>query len=104
VPCFFRFFFPVILSFFCANISAQQQFLLKGKIVSDDKEVMVSVNIFSQESQTGTYSDTDGNFQLQLPEGNHTILFSFIGYKTKTITVTLQRDTFISVVLKNQSC
>jgi hypothetical protein len=82
------------------HVQAQQTFVLRGQVVSDEKEMLMAVNIFAKESGTGTYSDSAGNFQLQLPAGAHTLLFSYIGFEAKQLTVYLQRDTTVSIVLK----
>jgi len=94
--------FIIFFSFLIMGFSsrAQQSFVLKGQIVSDENEMLMAVNIFARETGTGTYSDSAGRFELQLPEGAHTLLFSFVGFESQQMTVLLKRDTAVSVTLK----
>ena len=70
-----------------ANVFAQDG-ILKGK-VSDarSQEVLIGVSIFIKEQPNiGTISDIDGNYNLSLPAGKHTIVASYISYATLEIT------------------
>lgn len=51
--------------------------------VTDAKSglTLIGVNIYNQEN-VGVSSDIDGNYKIQLSEGDHTISFKFIGYQT----------------------
>jgi len=67
---------------------AMAQFTVNGT-VRDSKtgEPLVGANIFHQESQSGTTTDLDGNFSLDLPGESATLRVSFVGYVTKSIEV-----------------
>jgi TonB-linked SusC/RagA family outer membrane protein len=61
---------------------AQQTRKVNGK-VTDAKtgESLIGVTIKIQNTQTGTITDIDGNYSLEIPNNNEqTILFSYIGY------------------------
>lgn len=59
-------------------------------------EPMIGVSVLVKESQEGTITDIDGNYSIEVaPE--QTLVFSFIGYKTKEIEVGSKTD--ISVQL-----
>lgn len=81
----FNFLIPVMcfLTVFTFTVSAQS--LLTGT-VRDAKtnEAITGVNIVAKERQLGTITDNNGNYELRLPEGTHSIMFSFIGYETVT--------------------
>lgn len=53
-------------------------------------ETIIGANVVLQGTTTGTSTDINGNFVLQLTKGRYTLQVSFIGYTTilKTITVT----------------
>jgi TonB-dependent receptor len=58
-----------------------------GKILDGDyNDVLAFANVSVKGTEKGTSSDFDGLFEMQLKEGNYTIIFSFIGYETKEIT------------------
>jgi outer membrane receptor for ferrienterochelin and colicin len=63
---------------------------LKGVVFGNEKEgkqVLPGVNIFWQGTKTGTASDSDGNFEIRKKENQHMLVFSFVGYETKTVHV-----------------
>jgi hypothetical protein len=73
---------------------AQQKYTLSGTI-KDKKtgETMIGVSVLVLElSGTGTTCNTYGFYSLTLPEGKYTILYSFIGYKTDTISINLKSN------------
>lgn len=76
-------FFFLLTSFnlFCQHNS------LSGKIYSNG-EVLPYVNIYLKEYTLGTASDSEGYYEIKnIPNGNHTVIISSIGYKTKSINI-----------------
>ena len=82
------------------NAAAWAQVNVKGKI-SDEKGAGVSgVTIIVKGTNSGTGTDADGNFSLNVPSGKGTLLVSSIGYVTQelplnnrnTINITLVSD------------
>ena len=64
-----------------------------------DSEILVGVNIQTQE-QIGTITDFNGKYSLELSDGEHTLIFRYIGYKTvKTISVNKNQQVLLDVVL-----
>ncbi len=62
-------------------------FTVKGK-VSDESGPLPGVNItLKGSSATGTTTDVNGNYTLNIPDGTGTLVFSFIGYATQEIAV-----------------
>jgi len=54
-------------------------------------EVLPAVDIFIRELQHGVVSDMDGNYSFtNLPEGNFTLQFSYVGYKTEVKNVNIK--------------
>ena len=63
---------------------------LKGIVFGnekDGKQPLPGVNIFWQGTNSGTASDGDGNFEIRKKENQHMLVFSFVGYETKTVHV-----------------
>ena len=77
------------LTFFLISIPylglAQQ--LIKGKVVAQStNEPLPGVNIVVKETSTGTVSDRNGEFKLEIdPAVNSIIVISFVGFNAKTI-------------------
>ncbi|MCB0522736.1 MAG: TonB-dependent receptor [Saprospiraceae bacterium] len=67
--------------------SAQAQRMLTGKVLdTETKEPLIGANILVTGTNTGTIVDYDGNYELELPEGNVSITVSYTGYESKIIT------------------
>ena len=61
------------------SVSAQ----LKGTITDIDNQPIPFVNIYIENSYTGTTSNEQGNYELALSKpGTYTIVFQFLGFKT----------------------
>lgn len=52
----------------------------------DFNEPLAFANILVQGTTTGTTSDFDGKYQLELDAGTYSLEYSFVGYETKQIT------------------
>jgi TonB-dependent starch-binding outer membrane protein SusC len=91
----------IILLIFCGFCSAafSQGLQVSGKVTaSDDGYPMIGVNVVIEGTTEGTITDLDGNYSLQIPAGNASLIFSSVGYQSKTIQVD-NRST-INVVLE----
>lgn len=70
-----------------ANLTAQ----IVGKVTDSNDEPLSYVNIYLKNSYTGTTSNDDGNYSLNInQQGEYEITFQFLGYKsiTKSISPT----------------
>lgn len=82
-----------------------QNAVLKGKITDFyDQSALIGVNIFSQNHQ-GTASDINGEYNLILEPGEHSISFQYIGYETQVIVIKIQEfeEQIRDIVLKTTS-
>lgn len=68
------------------NVFAQQ-IAVTGKVTDSTNEGMPGVNVQIKGTTTGTITDFDGNYSIQVPDSKSTLVFSFIGYLTQGITV-----------------
>ena len=72
---------------FCDNISAQK---LSGYIYSyGNNDPLIGVNVYYKfkNKTTGTISNMDGYYELDMPVGNIYVTFSYIGYDSQEILV-----------------
>ncbi|WP_026998119.1 TonB-dependent receptor [Flectobacillus major] len=75
--------------------------VVKGKVISStDSKPLVGVNIAIKGTNRGTTTDSNGEFSLNATK-NETLVFSYIGFNTKEISVGNQ--TFISVTLQEMA-
>ncbi len=80
-----------------------QQTTVKGTVTSqEDGEPLPGVSVLIRNTTTGTVTDIDGNYSINLPTGNETLSFSFIGFETQNIEVG-NRNTIDVVMLQDVS-
>ncbi len=60
---------------------------VSGTVVSDEGEQLPGVNVLVKGTNTGTVTDINGSFRLNVPDENAILVFSFIGYQTQEIPV-----------------
>src|SRR5690348_1584591 len=64
-----------------AAAAMQEQITVTGTVTSsDDHATLPGVNVIVKGSNIGTTTDADGKYSLQVPDGNATLVFSFIGF------------------------
>ena len=58
-------------------------------IVSDEfsKESLIGATVTVKDADTGTSTDLDGSYSLNVPDGNATLIFSYTGYETQEIAL-----------------
>lgn len=78
---------------------AMAQQIVSGKVTDYlTGEPLPGVNIIIQGTTTGTVTDMDGNYSLQVPGSESILSFSFIGYETEDVTVGEQTTINISLM------
>ncbi|MCC9168013.1 DUF5686 and carboxypeptidase regulatory-like domain-containing protein [Pontibacter harenae] len=66
---------------------------LRGRIVDENGQGLPFASIYIKETSSGTASNDQGYYQLQLDSGSYTIEFKFIGYRAKQEKVTIAAGT-----------
>ena len=88
----------IMLSAAKAADAVQQAITVTGKVMDGAfNEPMPGVAILVQGTTTGTVTDLDGNFTLEVPSQDAVLIFSFVGYKTQNVTVGTQRNLNITM-------
>lgn len=90
--------FTVLLA---ADATAQE-YLLTGKITNAKLEPLPYASVRVKELQTGTISDKDGNFKLQLEPGKYDLVVSMLGYKAQVLTVAFTKDYQQNIILQEE--
>ena len=87
----------LVLLFIQYNAMAQQQ--VSGKVTDDSNgEPLPGVNILVEGTASGTITDNDGNYRLEVPGNDAVLIFSYIGYERQSIVVGNQNN--ISIALQ----
>lgn len=92
--------FLLIFALFLYSVTWGQERTITGT-VSDAMEntPLPGVNILVEGTTIGTSSDAEGNYEISVPEDKDVLVFSFVGYKTKKISIDDQ--TQIDVLLES---
>ncbi len=77
----------LFLSLMLLGMTAWAQKSVSGKVISEQNEPLIGVNILVQGTTVGTISDIDGNYSLQVPSDDAILVYSSIGFVTQTIRV-----------------
>ncbi|TAG20461.1 MAG: SusC/RagA family TonB-linked outer membrane protein [Cytophagia bacterium] len=89
----------LFLLFFCVAILARAQTKsISGKVSAPDNEALPGVNVLVKGSNVGTATKADGTYQINVPAKGGTLVFSFIGYKSKEVEMGNQSN--INVALE----
>jgi TonB-linked SusC/RagA family outer membrane protein len=90
-----------LLIFSVANllpVSAYAQNVITGKVTSgEDGSPLPGVNILVKGTSSGTITDSNGQFSIDLPSAQETLVFSFVGFTSQEVS--LNGRNFLDVVL-----
>lgn len=90
----------IIISKGSSKASSQNPRILKGLIVDASGMPVIGANILVKGSNVGTITDIDGNFSLEVSDGN-VLHVSYIGYADQEIKVEGQKS--LNITLKENS-
>lgn len=102
---FFAAFLFMLLLLVSSNVNAQTNgFNVSGTVVSsEDNMPLPGVSIVLKGTSTGFTTDFDGNYNIKLPNGNGTLIFSYIGFETREISVNGQSTINVSLATDMQA-
>lgn len=86
---FRAFVIPFVALLFAADLSAQEQARITGRVVNQAGEPLNGATVSSVETREGTIVSADGTYVLEVEPGEHTIRVGMIGYAAQTETVTV---------------
>ncbi len=89
----------MVVAFFALAIGHSQT-VFKGKVLDENNVPMPGASVVIKGSISGVATDFDGNFEIELPNGNETMVVSYVGYLSNEFnasgqssgTITLQPD------------
>ncbi|MCF0063062.1 TonB-dependent receptor [Dyadobacter chenwenxiniae] len=75
-----------------------------GKVADDKGLGLPGVSVILKGSNTGTVTDSEGNYSLSIPEsGENILVFSFVGYVPKEITVGNQSSVNVELAVDTKA-
>ena len=78
--------------------SAQSGHSVSGNVVDSNGEPVIGATVMEVDTQNGTVTDFDGNFNLTVKSPKASLRISYIGYQSQTVAVNGSRT--LSIVIK----
>ncbi|MDN5204331.1 SusC/RagA family TonB-linked outer membrane protein [Fulvivirgaceae bacterium BMA10] len=61
---------------------------ITGKVTDEDANALPGVNVLVKDTNTGTVTDINGNYSLNVPDDVAILVFSYVGYITEEVDIT----------------
>ncbi len=84
------------------HVMAQQTYVTGTITDANDGSPMIGANVLVKGTTTGTISDINGNFTLNIPTGKSTLKISCIGYRTQVIRLKSGQKV-VKIIMKEDS-
>ena len=92
----------LLFTFLCmSTLGLFAQVKISGTVSDKNNEPLIGVNIKVKGAPSGTISDFNGKFSLQVPNNNSVLTFSYIGYKT--VDQNVDGKSVINIVMEDDS-
>lgn len=86
--------FLLLIIFSTFSSFAQEKFTLSGTVKdAKNNETLIGVNIYIPALKIGTTTNEYGFYSLTIPQGEHQIEISYVGYQTIQQTISLNQNT-----------
>ena len=72
-----------------------------GKVVDDSGESLIGVSILVQGTSSGTVTDIDGAYSINVPSESNVLVFSYTGFATQNVEI--NNRTLIDVTLETSA-
>lgn len=76
--------FALLLSAITLTIA---QRTVSGTVTGDDGSPLIGATVFVRGTATGTVTDIDGNYSINVPAGARTLIFSYTGFETEEVEI-----------------
>lgn len=80
----------------------KSSFLIKGTVKDEKGEPLIGVNIIVKATSIGTVTDINGNFEFTIPDQNATLIISYMGYITRSLSIKNDKPLEITLVEDNK--
>ena len=86
---------------FYSLVDTKEIATIQGVVTDETGEPLIGVNILAKGAETGTVTNYDGTYTLNVPEGINTLIFSYTGYKT--VEIAIDGRTNIDVIMRSDT-
>lgn len=72
-----------------SSVFAQQgeERTITGQVTDETKEALIGASVVAKGTVIGTITDFDGNYALSVPSNATELIFSYVGYESKTVAI-----------------
>ena len=92
----------LFFSFILSSFFSQSKII--GKVIDEEfNETMPFANVLVKGTNNGVTTDFDGNYSVNVQAGTYTLIFSFVGYKTKELTDIIVKENDVKEINVNLS-
>lgn len=76
---------------------------VQGSVTDEEGNPLPGVNVLVKGSSQGTVTDIDGNYSIQVEDGQVILVFSFVGYVSKEVQVNQQTNLDVALGMDAQN-
>jgi hypothetical protein len=91
--------FVFLLLIVVSNGLYAQKVVLKGKITDSRGLPVPFASVYEKNTTNGTSANSEGEYQLKLNAGRHSMIFKAIGFTQESRELDLQSDQFVPIIL-----
>src|SRR5690606_3289526 len=90
VPHFFKEVLVLGALLLCSWAATAQSRAIAGTISDENGDPLIGVTILVKGTLTGTITDVEGNYSLDIPENAEALTISYVGYLTQEVEIGTQ--------------
>jgi hypothetical protein len=89
--------------FILLQLSSSFSQKIKGTVSGTDGKPLAYASVYVKETNNGTHANYEGKYSIKLPNGRHTLVCQYVGYKKEEVKVVIDHnDKEINFILKLQ--
>lgn len=85
------------------QVVSQNKFTISGYVKDQSGEELIGATIYIPQLKTGSVTNVYGFYSITIPEGIYQLDYSYIGYKTETKEINLNKDISLPVSLSEDT-
>lgn len=96
----FKLFITLVIYFYSSIVFAQNNASIKGKVIDKStKEPLIGATIVIPEKNTGTFTDAEGEFEINISDNVTRFKVAYIGFKDTTVFISNNKSTYFTIAL-----
>lgn len=92
----------LLILFFAFKLSAQQR-IVTGSVTTEEGEPLVGVTINLKGTNYGATTDSNGHYSINVPAGQATLLFTYVGFISREIEIGTNQIVNVSLAVDDTS-